>query len=166
MRPGRTQTSMNSDRYEIFATVCMKPGRNAWCLVSGQNDMFCQINISLYPFGSAADPKAYRLEISGPGLRFVVFYMRTVRTQMGTRISGLGPATKTKSDRSKFIVRPVSCKRIKRNLWRSIRTHAGLSSSRSHVNTPLVTVKCVSSRPMECKMTTLMIDGSNVSTSH
>ena len=47
MRPGRTQTGMNSDRYEIFATVYMKPGRNAWCLVSGQNDMFCQINISL-----------------------------------------------------------------------------------------------------------------------
>ena len=34
--------------------------------------MFCQINRSLYAFGSAADPKAYRLEISGPGLRFVV----------------------------------------------------------------------------------------------
>ena len=44
MRPGRTQTGMNSDRYEIFATVYMKPGRNAWCLVSGQNDMFCQRN--------------------------------------------------------------------------------------------------------------------------
>ena len=39
MRPGRTQTGINSDRYEIFATVYMKPGRNAWCLVSGQNDM-------------------------------------------------------------------------------------------------------------------------------
>ena len=46
-RPGRTQTGMNSDRYEIFATVNMKPGRNTWCLVSGQNDVFCQINISL-----------------------------------------------------------------------------------------------------------------------
>ena len=64
--------------------------------------------------------------------------MRTVRTQTGTRISRLGPATETKSDRSEFIVRPVSCKRIKTNVWRSIRTHAGLSSSRSHVNTPLV----------------------------
>ena len=29
-----------------------------------------------------------------------------------------------------------------------------------------VTAKCVSSLPKECKMTTLMIDGSNVSTSH
>ena len=47
MRPGRTQTGMNSDRCEIFAAVYMKLGRNAWCLVSGQNDMFCQINISL-----------------------------------------------------------------------------------------------------------------------
>ena len=72
-----------------------------------------------------------------PGLRFVVIYIRTVRTQTGTRISRLGPATKTKSDRSEFIVRPVTYKRIKRNVWRSIRTHAGLSSSRSHVNTPL-----------------------------
>ena len=34
--------------------------------------------------------------------------------------------------------RPVSCKRIKRNVWRPIRTHAGLSSSRYHVNTILV----------------------------
>ena len=86
--------------------------------------------------GSCADPKAYKLEISGPGLRFVVIYMRTVRTQTGTRISCLGPATETKSDRSEFIVRPVSWKRIKRNVWRSIRTHAGLSWYRSYVNTP------------------------------
>ena len=129
MRPGRTQTGMNFYRYEIFATVYMKPGRNAWCLDSGQNDMFCHINISL-------TPKADKLEVFGPGLRFVVIYMVTVRTQIGTRISCLGPATETKSGRSEFIVRPVSCKRIKRNVWRSIRTHAGLSSSRSHVNTP------------------------------
>ena len=47
MRQGRTQTDMNSDQSEIFATVSMKPGRNAWCLVSGQTDVFCQINISL-----------------------------------------------------------------------------------------------------------------------
>ena len=64
--------------------------------------------------------------------------MRRVRTQTGRRISRLGPATETKSDRSEFIVRPVSYKLIKRNVWRSIRTHASLSSSRSHVNTPLV----------------------------
>ena len=41
------ETGTNSDRYEIFATVYIKPGRNAWCPVSGQNDVFCQINISL-----------------------------------------------------------------------------------------------------------------------
>ena len=52
------------------------------------------------------------------------------------RISRLGPATETKSDRSEFIVRPVSCKRLKRNVWRPIGTHAGLSLSPSHVNTP------------------------------
>ena len=75
-----------------------------------------------------ADPKAYRLEISGPGLR----------------ISRLCPATETKSDRSEFIVRPVSCKRIKRNVWRPIRTDAGLSLSRSHVNTPLLHVLLIS----------------------
>ena len=52
-----------------------------------------------------ADPKAYRLEISGPGLRFVaiVIYMRPVRTQIGMRISRLGPAPETKSDRCEFI---------------------------------------------------------------
>ena len=35
MRPGRTQTDMNSYWHEIFAAVYMKPGRDAWCLVSG-----------------------------------------------------------------------------------------------------------------------------------
>ena len=83
-----------------------------------------------------ADPKVDRLEISGPGLRFVVIYMRTVQTQTGTRISSLGPATETKSDQSEPIVRPVPCKRTKKNVWRSIRTRAGLSSFRSHINTP------------------------------
>ena len=53
-----------------------------------------------------ADPKAYRFEISGPGLRSVAIYRRTVRNQTGTRISRLGAATETKTDRSEFIVRP------------------------------------------------------------
>ena len=53
-----------------------------------------------------ADPKSYKLEISGPGLRFVVIYMRPVRDQTGVRISRLGPATETKSHRSEFIFRP------------------------------------------------------------
>ena len=126
MRPGQTQTGMNLYRYEIFGAVYMKPGRNAWCLVSGQNDMFCLINIWLT-----------QKQVFRPGLRFVVIYMRTVRTQVGTRISRLVSATETKSDRSEFIVRPVSCKRIRRNVWRPIRPHTGLSSSRSHVTTPL-----------------------------
>ena len=64
--------------------------------------MFYQINIS---------PKAYRLEISEPGLRFVVIlYITTVGSQTGARIPRLGLATETKSDRSEFIVRPLSCK--------------------------------------------------------
>ena len=130
------ETGTNSDRDEFrptwnfcnrlheTGTKCLVPGlRTKWHVLSNKY---------------IADPKAYRLEISGPGLRFVVICMRTVRTQTGTRISRLGPATETKSDRSEFIVRPVSCRRIKGNVWRSIRTHAGLSSSRSHVNTPLV----------------------------
>ena len=72
MRPGRTQTFMNLDGYEIFAAVYMKLGRNARSLVLGCNDTFCLKNIW-------ADRKAYRLEISGPGLRFVFIYMRPVR---------------------------------------------------------------------------------------
>ena len=83
-----------------------------------------------------ADPKAYRFETSRTGLRFVVIYMRTVRTQFGRRIFRLDLVTKTKSDRSEFNARPFSCKRIGRNVWRPIRTHAGLSSCRSHENTP------------------------------
>ena len=58
------------------------------------------------------------LKFVDPVVIFVVIYMRTVRTQTGTRISHLGLATETKSDRSEFIVRPVSSKRIKRNIWR------------------------------------------------
>ena len=42
------------------------------------------------------------------------------------------------SYRSKFIFSPVPCKRVKRNVWRLIRTHTGLSSFRSHVITPLI----------------------------
>ena len=61
-----------------------------------------------------ADRNAYRLEISGPGLRFVVIYMKPVQTQTGTRISYLGPATKLRSDWSEFIFRPVSWKPIKK----------------------------------------------------
>ena len=60
-----------------------------------------------------ADP-AYRLEISAPGLRFVVLYMRLVRPQTGTRISLLGPETETKSNWSEFIVRSVSCEGTKK----------------------------------------------------
>ena len=82
----------------------------------------------------------------GPGLRFVSVYMRTVRTQTGTKLTRLVPATETKSDRSEFISRPVSCKCKQRNVWRPIRTHAGLSSFRSHVNTPLVNPRSASSR--------------------
>ena len=85
-----------------------------------------------------ADAKAYRLEISGPALRFVVSYVRLARTQTHMRISRLGTTTEMKSNRSEFIVRPASCrcKRIKRNVWRPIRTHANLSLSQSPVNTP------------------------------
>ena len=85
-----------------------------------------------------ADPKAHRLEISGPGLRFVVIYRRPVRTKTGMRISGLVPATEMNSDRPEFIVWPVSCKRIKRNVCMEADTNscrsAALSLSQSHVN--------------------------------
>ena len=132
MRPGRTQTGLNSHRCEIFATVYRETGTKCFVPDFGNKMTFLSNKY-------IADPKAYRLEISGPGLRFVVINVRTVRTQTGTRISLLGPATETMSDRSEFIVRPVSCKRIKRIVWRLIRTHAGLNSSWSRVNTPLDT---------------------------
>ena len=47
------------------------------------------------------------------------------------------PCAETKSGRSEFVFRPVPCKRMKRNVWRAIRTHTGLSSSRSHGITPM-----------------------------
>ena len=64
------------------------------------------------------------------------FYMGSVQSRTGTEVTGFGSATETKSDRSEFIFRPVPCKRMKRNVQRSIRTHTGLSPSRSHVITP------------------------------
>ena len=64
------------------------------------------------------------------------FYMRTVQSRTGTKISRVRSATDTKSDRSEFVFRPIPCKpRMKRNVWRAIRTHNGPSSSRSHVFT-------------------------------
>ena len=79
--------------------------------------------------------------IYGPGLRFffVLMYMRTARSQTGTKVTRVGSATEMKSDRSEFIFRPIQCKHMKRNVWRPIRTHTGLSSSQSHARKyPLV----------------------------
>ena len=64
------------------------------------------------------------------------FYMRTVQSRTITKITRVGSATDTRSDRSEFVFRPVPCKRMKRNVWRAIRTHTGPSSCRSHVITP------------------------------
>ena len=58
--------------------------------------------------------------------------MRTIQSGTGTKITRVGLTTDTKSDRSEFVFRPVPCKSMKRNLWRTIRTHTGSSSSRSH----------------------------------
>ena len=68
-----------------------------------------------------ADPKAYRLEVSRLGLNFV------------ENASNSDQYENIFSDQSEFIVRPVLCKRMDRNLWRTIQTHAGLSLSRFHV---------------------------------
>ena len=73
---------------------------------------------------------------SGSSVPWLFSSIRGCLHETGRRISRLAPATETKSDRSEFIARPVSCKHITRNVWWPIRTHAGQSSSRSHVNTP------------------------------
>ena len=91
MRPGRTQTGMNLYRYEIFAVVYMKPGRN---------NIFCIINVSL----TQRHTGCHRSEIC-------CHLHETV-----TRASRLGPVIEAKSDHSEFIVRPVSCKRKRRNI--------------------------------------------------
>ena len=66
------------------------------------------------------------------------FYMRMVQSQTGTKVTRVGSVTETKLDRSEFIFRLTPCKCVKRNVWRSIWTHTGLSLSWSHVITPLV----------------------------
>ena len=64
------------------------------------------------------------------------FYMRPVQSRTGTKITRVGSATDRKSDRSEFVFRPIPGKpRMKRNVWRAIRTHNAPSSSRSHVFT-------------------------------
>ena len=68
-------------------------------------------------------------------IRFL-FYMTTVQSETGTKVTRVRSATEMKSDRSEFTFRSVPCKRMKRNVWRPIRTHTGLSSSQSHENTP------------------------------
>ena len=52
-------------------------------------------------------------------------------------VTSVGSPKETKTDWSEFI-RPVPCitKRMKRNVWRPTRTHAGLRLSLSLVNTP------------------------------
>ena len=104
--------------------------------------MFCLINIRL----TQKHTSLKRLDRAS--LRFVVIYMRMVWTQTSARISRLLPATETKSDRSEFIATPVSCKHIRRTVWRAIQTHASLSSSRSHANTPF---GLNATTPVSCK---------------
>ena len=66
------------------------------------------------------------------------FYMRTVQSQTGTKVTRVGSVTETKLDWSEFIFRLTPCKCVNRSVWRSIWTHTGLSLSWSHVITPLV----------------------------
>ena len=66
----------------MFAAVYMK---------LGQNDIS-----NKYVTG----PKAYRFEICEPSLRFVVTYMRMVRTQTSTRVSLYQSSNQDKSDPS------------------------------------------------------------------
>ena len=63
--------------------------------------------------------------------------MRTVQSEIGTKVTRVGSVSNTKSDWSEFIFRLTLCKRMKRNVWRSIQTHTGLSLSWSQVITPL-----------------------------
>ena len=43
--------------------------------------------------------------------------MRTVQSRTVTKITRVGSATDTRSDRSEFVFRPVPCKRMKRNVY-------------------------------------------------
>ena len=64
------------------------------------------------------------------------FYMRTVRSQTGTKVTCVGSATEMKSDRSEFIFTAVPCKRIKRNVWKTDTNsyRSEFVPYRSHVN--------------------------------
>ena len=44
------------------------------------------------------------------------FFMSTVGSQSGSKVTRVGSATETMSVRSEFIFRPVPCKRMKRNV--------------------------------------------------
>ena len=55
------------------------------------------------------------------------FYMRTVQSRTVTKITRVGSATDTESDRSEFVFRPVPCKRMKRNVYMESDTKSYLS---------------------------------------
>ena len=123
---------MNLYRYEIFAAVKMKLGRNTWCLDSGRNDMFCLIN-NFY----TTDPKEHRLETSLPRSKICSHLHDNGTNSDRYKNFWSRSRNRAKSDWSEFIVTLDSCKRIGRNVWRLIQTHASLRLSWSHVNTPL-----------------------------
>ena len=73
----------------------------------------------------------------GNGTKKDCVYMRPVQFHTGMKVVRVGLADGVSSYRSDFVFRPVSCKRTYRKTIQPVRIHTGLSSYRSHVNTPL-----------------------------
>ena len=63
------------------------------------------------------------------------FYMRTVQSRTVTKITRVGSATDTRSDRSEFVFRPVPCKRMKRNVY--------MESDTNSYRSEFVPVSCI-----------------------
>ena len=124
MRSGRTQTGMNF--LQPFTWHRMVGTWKCWFW----NDMFCLINIRLksiqaWNFWTWSEICCLLHEKGTNSDRYENFSSRSSNWDE---------------------VRPVTCKGIKRNVWRPMRTQAGLTAglslSWSHVNTPL-TRKCI-----------------------
>ena len=63
------------------------------------------------------------------------FYMRTVQSRTVTKITRVGSATDTRSDRSEFVFRPIPCKRMKRNVY--------MGSDTNSYRSEFVPVSCI-----------------------
>ena len=132
------------ENYKLYLTLIWWPVNI--CYTATQNGAIPHINLSTYSIEATSKSSLLMLSVAvflcllrksknGGVIRRNMlfmdlvlvsfpFYMRTVRFQTGTKVTRVGSATETKSNRSEFIFRPVPFERMKRNVWRPTETNS------------------------------------------